>query len=165
MGTSTVSGPFRSQNGFQELVNGVWTPVGGGGGGGSSPTIVIPRTSVNTNYVFDAPTQVGQTWSFALEFPNATYGGFTYLLPSALTPGADYITFFGSQPTYDIYGNLVNIESFGTGSPSSYAMNTYYGPGSEFTYMQTVQITYIGQMSYGYDVYLVNGYRLIYGSS
>ena len=33
MGTSTVSGPFRSQNGFQQLVNGVWTPIGGGGGG------------------------------------------------------------------------------------------------------------------------------------
>jgi hypothetical protein len=33
MGISTVSGPFRSQNGFQELVNGVWTPVGGGSGG------------------------------------------------------------------------------------------------------------------------------------
>jgi hypothetical protein len=40
MGTSTVSGPFRSQNGFQELVNGVWTPVGGGGGGGGGYVFV-----------------------------------------------------------------------------------------------------------------------------
>ena len=190
MGTSTVSGPFRSQNGFQELVDGEWVPVSGGGSplsltttgtsgpatlvgsnlnipnyatGGGIQTIVIPRTSVNTNYVFDAPTQVGQTWSFALEFLNGIYGGFTYLLPSALTPGASNITFFGSQPTYDTYGNLVNIESFGTSSPSSYVMNTYDGPGYAFTYMQTVQITYIGQ-GYGYDVYLVNGYRLITGS-
>ena len=31
MGISTVSGPFRSKNGFQELVDGVWTPVGSGG--------------------------------------------------------------------------------------------------------------------------------------
>jgi len=41
MGTSTVSGPFRSQNGFQELVNGVWTPIGGGGGGGGGVVDVI----------------------------------------------------------------------------------------------------------------------------
>lgn len=40
MGTSTVSGPFRSENGFQELVNGVWTPVSGGGGGGGGPVLV-----------------------------------------------------------------------------------------------------------------------------
>lgn len=32
MGTSTVSGPFRSANGFQELVDGQWVPVGGGVG-------------------------------------------------------------------------------------------------------------------------------------
>jgi hypothetical protein len=41
MGTSTVSGPFRSQNGFQELVNGVWTPVGGGGGGGGGGVVDV----------------------------------------------------------------------------------------------------------------------------
>ena len=27
MSNSTVSGPFRSENGFQQLVNGVWTPI------------------------------------------------------------------------------------------------------------------------------------------
>jgi hypothetical protein len=45
MGTSTVSGPFRSQNGFQELVNGVWTPVGGGGGGGGGGGYVFTNVS------------------------------------------------------------------------------------------------------------------------
>jgi len=190
MGTSTVSGPFRSQNGFQELVDGEWVPVSGGGSplsltttgtsgpatlvgsnlnipnystGGGSQTIIIPRTSNNTTYVFDAPTQVGQTWNFALEFPNAIYGGFTQLLPSALTPGASNITFLGSQPRYNTYGNLVSIQSFGISSPSGYIMDTISGPGPNFTYVQTVQITYIGQAS-GYDIYLVNGYHLITGS-
>jgi hypothetical protein len=50
MGTSTVSGPFRSQNGFQELVNGVWTPVGGGGGGG--PTVIVADVDVTTTIPF-----------------------------------------------------------------------------------------------------------------
>ena len=45
MGTSTVSGPFRSANGFQQLdENGVWVPVtgNGGGGGGSVTQYVTP---------------------------------------------------------------------------------------------------------------------------
>lgn len=41
MGTSTVSGPFRSANGFQELVNGQWVPVAGSGGGGNPNDIVV----------------------------------------------------------------------------------------------------------------------------
>jgi hypothetical protein len=53
MGTSTVSGPFRSQNGFQELVNGVWTPVGGGGGGGGALASV--RTLTNSVQYYDLP--------------------------------------------------------------------------------------------------------------
>ena len=41
MGISTVSGPFRSQNGFQELVNGQWVPVAGSGGGGNPNDMVV----------------------------------------------------------------------------------------------------------------------------
>jgi hypothetical protein len=54
MGTSTVSGPFRSQNGFQELVNGVWTPVGGGGGG--NPNDIVITTTLNSNADWLTPT-------------------------------------------------------------------------------------------------------------
>lgn len=48
MGTSTVSGPFRSENGFQELdANGVWVPVAGGGGGGVTSIIAGSGISVS----------------------------------------------------------------------------------------------------------------------
>ena len=57
MGISTVSGPFRSQNGFQELVNGVWVPVAGGGGGNPNDIVVTntiyPNDGTNT---YGAPT-------------------------------------------------------------------------------------------------------------
>ena len=47
MGTSTVSGPFRSENGFQELVNGQWVPVAGTGGGGGGPVCTQYLTVAN----------------------------------------------------------------------------------------------------------------------
>jgi hypothetical protein len=50
MGTSTVSGPFRSQNGFQELVNGVWTPVGGGGGGNPNDIVVTQEITAPADW-------------------------------------------------------------------------------------------------------------------
>jgi hypothetical protein len=61
MGVSTVSGPFRSQNGFEELVNGVWVPVTGGGGGGGST--VIFREANNITYQLPMPTEVGQVYN------------------------------------------------------------------------------------------------------
>jgi len=48
MGTSTVSGPFRSENGFQQLdENGEWVPVAGGGGGGVTSITAGSGISVN----------------------------------------------------------------------------------------------------------------------
>lgn len=41
MAESTVSGPFRSENGFQQLdENGEWVPVTGGGGGGGVTSVI-----------------------------------------------------------------------------------------------------------------------------
>lgn len=62
MGISTVSGPFRSENGFQELVNGVWTPVSGGGGGGGSSTVIF-REATDITYQLPMPTEVGQVYN------------------------------------------------------------------------------------------------------
>lgn len=56
MGISTVSGPFRSANGFQELVNGVWTPVSGGGGNPNDIVVsgkIYPNDGTN---IWGAPT-------------------------------------------------------------------------------------------------------------
>jgi hypothetical protein len=61
MGTSTVSGPFRSQNGFQELVDGEWVPVSGGG----SPL------SLTTTGTSGPATLVGNN----LNIPNYATGG------------------------------------------------------------------------------------------
>lgn len=74
MGTSTVSGPFRSQNGFQELVNGQWVPVGGGGGGNSAFTTIY-RTETNLVYTLPAPTEVGQIYNIFVPM-NANTGPF-----------------------------------------------------------------------------------------
>jgi hypothetical protein len=115
--------------------------------------------------VFDAPTQVGQTWNFALGAETGVFGGFTELLPSALTPGATSgFTFFGSTPVYDTYGNLVTNYTFGVSSPSGYYFDSTFGTGPNVVYAQTAQITYIGQ-NFGYDFYLVNGYNLINGTA
>jgi hypothetical protein len=61
MGTSTVSGPFRSQNGFEQLVNGEWVPVSGGG----SPL------SLTTTGTSGPATLVGSN----LNIPNYSTGG------------------------------------------------------------------------------------------
>ena len=83
MGTSTVSGPFRSANGFQQLdENGVWVPVtGGGGGGGGITSIIIPN---NTTYPQIPIMTVGQTIALA-GGPDAGGGSYEVLLP--IVPG------------------------------------------------------------------------------
>jgi hypothetical protein len=92
MGTSTVSGPFRSQNGFQELVNGVWTPVGGGGGGGS--VTVIPWTPGDVNvYALPAFTEVGQTAQFYWPFHESSLSSEYLVLTSEPIAGADVVFF------------------------------------------------------------------------
>jgi hypothetical protein len=78
MGTSTVSGPFRSQNGFQELVNGVWTPVGGGGGGYTFATLYGeygPNASLDNRYSDSFYTVSGPTAGTVITLPEVPVGG------------------------------------------------------------------------------------------
>lgn len=68
MGTSTVSGPFRSANGFQELVNGQWVPVAGGGGGGGVPNTCLVQVPINIDCAYDYPGFYSATMKLDLPF-------------------------------------------------------------------------------------------------
>lgn len=105
MANSTFSGPVRSQNGFQELVDGVWTPVGGGGSGAglvlvTRPTAPPPNPSDVLYQFIPTPTTpvIGQQWVVVLE---PTYGkaeGGIIRLGFNTTWGPNY-TFFGNMTT------------------------------------------------------------------
>jgi hypothetical protein len=154
MGTSTVSGPFRSQNGFQELVNGVWTPVGGGGGG------LVPVALVNQyggslglsdNRYSDDNTQnppTGPTAGNIIQLPPISVGG-TYFIYTQVggssmdawalqlptIPGADISSFStgvsmvfdgytGAGPVYTVGPNLIGLSTI------SAPPDTFYVYGS-----------------------------------
>lgn len=61
MANTTFSGPVRSQNGFQNLVNGVWTPVGGGA---SNFTVL----DWGDDFQLPSNPVVGNTYSFFLPY-------------------------------------------------------------------------------------------------
>lgn len=123
MGISTVSGPFRSQNGFQELVDGVWTPVGGGGG---TSLIVLPDST--TNLVFTEPGQIITATSF--NPTNGFYNTFTF---TATVPQSGYVTEFSG------FFNNVNAGGFPLTNISS-SPNLTFG-FSIFTV--TLQLTFV----------------------
>lgn len=108
MGTSTVSGPFRSANGFQQLdENGVWVPVTGGGGGGSPTAILFtpPTDGTTVDVVLPAPAAVGQIYIISSIFvPFITPNGDISINP-ALLPGQDFpvIQLVISQPSNSVY--------------------------------------------------------------
>ena len=87
MGTSTVSGPFRSQNGFQELVNGVWTPVGGGGGGGGSIATIVPVTLGSYQPVVITKPELGTVLQFVGPYVSRNAPGTGTEFQLAPTPG------------------------------------------------------------------------------
>jgi len=118
MGTSTVSGPFRSQNGFQELVNGVWTPVGGGGGGGNAP-IVIDRSTSDSIVIPAVPTAVGQVYTYFFPYPISGSGtAVDVTLP--LVDGASTVYVDG----FVLFVNQDTPASWQTSGPDSSSANT-----------------------------------------
>ena len=158
MGISTVSGPFRSQNGFQELVDGVWTPVGGGGGGGggiaatvflgdesSNTYFGIPdnRYSVSYYYVAGATAgttiplpvvEVGQSILINANFASS-YTDNVWALEYPTLPGVDIATVWGSTlacsgdyPTYTADAAARTYEHLEGSEPSPYWYVYSYRP-------------------------------------
>ena len=127
MGTSTVSGPFRSANGFQELdSNGQWVPVAGSGGGG---TVFISLSSENhytDNYNENPPTGpgagtivelpvigVGETYTI---YTGGGAGGLdAWALQLPTVPGVDIVAIFGDW----------NVKVIGGDSPLYTVLNEY----------------------------------------
>lgn len=135
MANSTFSGPVRSQNGFQELVDGVWTPLGGGGGG-SAAVVVIRDPAVNTVVTLPVPTEVGQVYNYLV--PASVNGAgekVTFALPSVPGTSGSYMT--GVTILYTFNGIFV----LGGSSSSNNAVEVY---DQTLDYSAELVITYIG---------------------
>lgn len=122
MGISTVSGPFRSQNGFQELVNGVWTPIGGGGGLVPVPLVNqygdvlgLPDNRYSDNNT-GAPS--GPSAGTIIQLPPISVGG-TYFIYNP-TGGSSFDAWALKLPA--IPG--ADISAFATGAFIVFAPNT-----------------------------------------
>lgn len=86
MAYTNFTGPVRSDEGFEQLVDGVWTPVGsGGGGGGSTATMfTTPTDGSNVTVTLPAPTEAGTMYTVAGTLsltPSGTVTIATTLLP------------------------------------------------------------------------------------
>jgi hypothetical protein len=173
MGTSTVSGPFRSQNGFQQLVNGVWTPVGGGSGGiaatvtlGDSASAVysgVPDNRYsNSFYSLSGSTagtyiqlpaiEIGQ--SILVDSKAAAYDTNVWALKyPENVPGVDVWTFWGS--TLGVSGaeststaTARPYEDLEGGGPSTYWFLYSYRPQNFIvTRIPNIQITGFGTIA------------------
>ena len=130
MGTSTVSGPFRSENGFQELVNGQWVPVAGGGGGGFVPVLLTNEYAssfglLDNRYSNDS-TQAPPTGPSAgtiIQLPPIQVGGTYYICqPAGASSSSVWALKLPTLPGVDISAFGVNMfaVNYGTITTGSY---------------------------------------------
>ena len=156
MANSTFSGPVRSQNGFQELVGGVWTPLGGGGGS----AIILPRPEGSSVVVeMTAPTAVGQIYNYALgPKPASSPSGFQVLLntPNYAT---ELTSFAGGLLRIDTYTGIISQTDYGVGSPITQLTFAVSNTDTSLT----LQVVYVGIDSNGYKMYSVSGLFVYYG--
>jgi hypothetical protein len=147
MGTSTVSGPFRSANGFQELVDGVWTPVSGGGGGGAT---VIFREANNITYQLPVPTEVGQVYNLIVPRTGpgmpAPSGNLTITVPIFGPATTAYMTGYTV-----IYSASTPCTVLGPDSPSANAVRIF---DNDVDYSAQIQIVFLGNI-FTYSLYEV----------
>ena len=147
MANTTFKGPVRSQNGFQQLVDGVWTPMGGGGGGGggapfSVHNILIPFDGSDTEITLPAPTQVGQTFWIFSQMPPVISG----------PPSGNMQVNFTATPTANIvsYGGWVMEDN----STIQTTNNAEFSPPFIFfsqldPSVYQIQLTYMGTTNVG----------------
>lgn len=130
MANTTFKGPVRSQNGFQQLVDGVWTPVGGGGGGGTSVLVPFPTDGGTTVYTQAPLTEPGQMVTITSSWP--TLGIISgNILIEVVKPGAvDAIVVFG---TLVVAGDTPN--EFYEESEGFAAFNSNYPFQMQLTYL------------------------------
>jgi hypothetical protein len=139
MANTTFNGPVRSQNGFQELVDGVWTPVGGGGGG-SAPVVVFRTPGVQTNITLPVPTEVGQVYHYI--FPStANRDGAAAVITLPDVPGAAYEYMSGTANIY--YSNSVTTLGPSSSGANSIVVNAENNGDNSDQYAD-IQIVYIG---------------------
>lgn len=157
MGISTVSGPFRSQNGFQELVDGVWTPIGGGGGGNAP--IVIDRSTSDSIIIPAVPTEVGQVYTYFFPSPISDTGTAVDVRPP-LTDGASSVSVNGVVIVYNFDGsaswlalgpdtssaNTIRVNQPGYGDPltdrRAFFQFIYMGVSGGTAYYQVINSQY-----------------------
>lgn len=128
MANSTFSGPVRSQNGFQELVDGVWTPVGGGGGGGG--VTFIPYTPGTVIYTVTGLTNPGDSASFCWEFHNPP-GTDTLAITTPVIPGTDGVVF-------------VRTMIVPNDTPSEFNDLNVLVVNDQYSWSSTFTVTYVG---------------------
>jgi len=125
MGISTVSGPFRSKNGFQQLdENGEWVPVtGGGGGGGGGTTTIMQWGDV---LALPAPTAIGQVYEVDVAYNIYNFGlpSITIELPvigngyDSVIVGSIFLQDSNDFPPAPVVGDLIMGVSDFTYSPA-----------------------------------------------
>ena len=107
MGTSTVSGPFRSANGFQQLdENGVWVPVTGGGGGGGT-VIVFDETTTSITLNFTEVGQIITVVGHYYDLPPVPFNAAT--IPGVNTPWIIDGSYLQNGAGYTIGTDLQNL--------------------------------------------------------
>ncbi len=144
MANTTFKGPVRSQNGFQELVDGVWTPVGGGGGG-SAPVVVFRNPSAQTLITLPVPTEIGQVYRYIFPRSDSNVGE-PAIITCPSVPGTSGSYLQGTVNLYDIAtGNTFALKSNETSSTNAMFVGAEPGLGGEVTdVFADIQIVYIG---------------------
>lgn len=142
MANTTFNGPVRSQNGFQELVNGVWTPVGGGG---SAAVVVLRDPASQTNITLPVPTEIGQTYRYIFPLTDSFAGQRANIFLPAV-PGSSASYLYGIVNLYDTNsGNTFALQGNTSSSNNSMFVGAEPGASAVVTdILADIQIVYIG---------------------